>query len=334
MLYSAVSFLVAATAQQAQPAVPAVWTNVQPAVANLLDSDRVGGVAVLIDDNGLFMAHRSAFKGRQVRARLSDKSEVTLLVVGQDDQTQLVALKAMAWASGVRRPIKVAPEATKDNVELLAVTVDGPKIGEFVGGNRAGMMKPSLRYVPLCEVRMRASNDLLGGSLVFDSVGDLVGVLGATLADETKSADAGSAIGARGPGGFGGNSLRQFGESTVTVAYALGREVLHRVVKGFRSPSHEVEHPTIGIFFKASVDGRGVLVDTVMAGSPAARANIQPGDLIYEIDGVAVNNPVDLAARLFQKNVGDTVEIKFGRGLASGTAEMKVAGSQALVLSR
>ena len=71
-----------------------------------------------------------------------------------------------------------------------------------------------------------------------------------------------------------------------------------------------------------------------MAGSPAARANIQPGDLIYEIDGVAVNNPVDLAARLFQKNVGDTVEIKFGRGLVSGTAEMKIAGSQALALSR
>lgn len=333
MLFSAVSLVLAAAAQQAQPVEPAVWKTVQPAVVDLLDSRGTTGVAVLIDDSGLFMAHSSAFTGRQVRARLSDGSEVNLLVVGKDEQTQLVALKAMVWASGVRKPVRVAPEPTKDNVELLAVTVDGPKIGEYVGGSKAGVMKPSLRYVPLSEVRMRASNDLIGGSLVFDSAGDLVGVLGATLADERSAADAGTRL--SGGGGFGGSTaLRQFGESSVTVAYALGREVLLRVVDGFRSPSREVDHPTIGIFFKASPDGRGVLVDTVMAASPAARAGIQPGDMIFEIDGVAVNNPVDLAALLFRKNVGDDVTIKYGRGLTRGTASMKVSGSQSLELIR
>lgn len=323
-------------AQQAQPvtAVPPVWATIQPSVIELIDARGTNGVAALIHDSGLFLAHNSAVGGTVVRGRLSDRSEVSLLVVGIDEQTQLTLLKAMVWSSGVRRPIKVAPEPTKDGVELLAVTVGGPKIGEFIGGNKAGVMKPSLRYVPLSEVRMKSSNEHLGGSFVFNLNGELVGVLGAALADETSKAnDAGTRV-AAGGGGLGGSNLRQFGESSVTVAYALGREVLQRVVKGFISPSHEVEHPTIGIFFKASTDGRGVLVDSVMASSPAGQAGIQPGDLILEVDGTAVNNPVDLAVMLFRKNVGDKITVRYGRGLLRGTANMTIAGTQELVFGR
>jgi S1-C subfamily serine protease len=339
MLYSAVSLAIAITAQQTQPvtAVPPVWTTVQPSVIELVDPRGVNGVAALIHDSGLFLAHNSSVSGTVVRGRFSDRSEVSLVVVAVDEQTQLALLKAMVWASGVRKPINVAPEPTKDGVELLAVTVGGPKIGEFIGGNKAGVMKPSLRYVPLSEIRMRSSNEHLGGSFVFNLKGELVGVLGAALADEnSKAADTGTRVAAgAGGGGFGGaSSLRQFGESSVTVAYALGREVLQRVVKGFVSPSHEVEHPTIGIFFKASTDGRGVLVDSVMASSPAGQAGIQPGDVILEVDGIAVNNPVDLAVMLFRKDVGDKVTVRYLRGLVRGTANMTVASTQVFELGR
>ncbi len=336
MLFSAVSLAIAIGTQQVQPAtaVPPVWTTVQTSVIDLVDSRGVSGVAALIHDSGLFLAHSSSVSGRQLRGRFSDRSEVSLLVVGTDEQTQLTLLKAMVWSSGVRKPFKVAPQPTKDGVELLAVTVGGPKIGEFIGGNKAGVMRPSLRYVPLSEVRMKSSNEHLGGSIVFDLHGDIVGVLGATLADENaKATDSGTRL-STGGGNFGGGAsgLRQFGETSVTVAYALGREVLQRVVKGFISPSHEVEHPTIGIFFKASTDGRGVLVDTVMSNSPAGVAGIQPGDVILELDGIAVNNPVDLAAMLFRKNVGDRIRIGYSRGIVRGTADMKVASTQEVAL--
>ena len=289
----------------------------------------MSGVAVLIDDSGLFLAHSSSVGARQVTARFKDSTEIALLVVSTDEQTQLTLLRAIVWSQGVRKPLKVAAAPTKQNVELLAYTISGPKSGEFVGEGKAGVMRPSLRYVPLSEVRMKSSNEHLGGSIVFDLNGDIVGVLGATLAEDApKAADIGTGLNRAGTGGSAALSNLQFGPQSVTVAYALGREVLLRVVKGFVSPSHDVDHPSIGIFFKSSPDGRGVLVDSVMATSPAGLAGIQPGDTILEVDGIAVNNPVDLAALLFRKNVGDKITVRYGRGLLRGTAEMKVSGSQ------
>jgi S1-C subfamily serine protease len=310
------------------------WKAVQRSVVNLHDNKGELGVAVLIDDSGLFLAHSSSVGGRQARGHFHDGSSLDLLVVTTDEQTQLTLLKALVWSQGQRKPVTVAPEPTTSKIELLAVTVEGPKSGEFVGEGKAGVMRPSLRYVPLSEIRLNASVANLGGSFIFDAHGHLVGVLGATLADDvaSKAGDARTALG--GGGGAFGNSLAQFGPQGVTVAYALGREVLQRVVKGFVSPSHEVDHPTIGIFFKASPDGRGVLVDTVMAGSPAAAAGIEPGDVILEVDGTVVNNPVDLAALLFRKNVGDLVSVRYSRGLLRGVAQMKVASTQEIALSR
>lgn len=329
MSLSAVSLFLALAPAQAQASDSAAWRAVQPSVIEILDGRSVSGVAALIDDSGLFLAHSSAVTGRQVRARFSDGRELSLLVLNEDEHTQLTLLKAMVWSGGVRRPLKVASQTPQKDVELLAVTIGGPKTGEFISGDKAGVMRPSLRYVPLSEVRMKSSTEHLGGAIVFDKDGNIVGVLGATLLeDAAKATESGNRISAS--GGFGGAAtLRQFGPESVTVAYALGREVLQRVVKGFASPSHQVEHPTIGIFFKASPDGRGVLVDTVMASSPAGSAGIQPGDVIVEVDGTMVNNPVDLAALLFRKNVGDKIQIRYVRGLLRGTANMTVAGAQA-----
>jgi S1-C subfamily serine protease len=339
MLFSAVSLVVALAvpqAAQAQPAESTAWQAVQHSVVDLYGPRGPMGVAALIDDSGLFIAHSSSVQGRQAKGRFKDGTGVDLVVVTTDEHTQLTLLRSLVWSQGARRPLKVAPEATKPNVELLAVTVDGPKSGEFVGEGRAGVMRPSLRYVPLSEVRMKGSEANLGGSFIFDAHGHIVGVLGATLADEpeSKTSDAATTLGNRGAGGFGGSSLLQFGPQSVTVAYALGREVLQRVVAGFTSPAHEVDHPTIGIFFRASSDGRGVLVDSVMANSPAGRAGIQPGDLIVEVDGSPVNNPVSLAVHLFRKNVGESITVVYLRGLLRGTAQMKVVGTQETALVR
>jgi S1-C subfamily serine protease len=71
-----------------------------------------------------------------------------------------------------------------------------------------------------------------------------------------------------------------------------------------------------------------------MASSPAGQAGIQPGDVILEVDGIAVNNPVDLAVMLFRKDVGDKVTVRYLRGLVRGTANMTVASTQVFELGR
>lgn len=335
MSFLAVSLLVVALAQQSAAPVQEseAWRSVQSSVVAIQN----GGIAALIDDSGLFLAHSSSLPSKQVRARFLDGTDVSLIAIASDDQTQLSLLRATVWRQGLRRVVAVATKPATAKLELLAVTTEGPKSGEFVADGKAGVMRPSLRYVPLAEIRLASSDAQLGGAMVFSASGDLIGVLGATLSTGTQgpgSAGAGSALGGGGPG----TAMKaldlgrsKFGPEGLTVAYALGREVLQRVVTGFRSPTHQVDHPTIGIFFKATVGGRGVLVDSVMGGSPAANAGLQPGDVILEVDGESVNNPVELAVLLFRHDVGDVLTVRYMRGILKGTVEVKVIGGQSLL---
>ena len=345
MSFSAVSALALALVavpqavkHQAPPLESVVWSNVASSVLFIDGAETSVGVAALIDDSGLFLVQTGAVAKKNgtppnlyVSGRFADGERLNLIVVASDDHTQLSLLKAMTWSTGVRRPLTVASKPTQPNVELVAVTTDGPKLGEFISDGKAGVMRQSLRYVPLSEIRLQGSEDQLGGAIVFDAAGDMIGVLGATLASDkgTRSHDA-SALAARGgAGGGGAGALNAFGPTNPTVAYALGREVLLRVVQGFKSPSHEVKHPTIGLFFKASPDGRGVLVDSVMLNSPAAAAGIEPGDVILELDGVSVNSPVDMAVMLFRKSVGEKLKVRYARGQNKKTVDVKVVSGQA-----
>ncbi|MCH8978150.1 MAG: PDZ domain-containing protein [Armatimonadetes bacterium] len=305
------------------------WTSVQSSIAYIQDGTRVSGVAALIDDSGLFLVHKSAIRGTLVKARFTDGMTLNLLVLKSDEYTQLALLQATYWEIGVRKPLRVAKSPVTGDVGILAATPAGPRLGEFIADGRAGMMKPSLRYFPLSEIRVEASDDRIAGSLVFNSAGELIGVFGATLETSKRSVQtvgklrSGLAAGRGGGGGFSAPGPRG-----VTVAYALGREVLERVVNGFRSPSHKVQHPTIGIFFKATLTGRGVLIESVLAGSPSAIAGLMRGDVVLDIDGESVNSPVELAILLFKQRIGNTIRLRYLRGVQTGTATVTVVGSQ------
>lgn len=54
----------------------------------------------------------------------------------------------------------------------------------------------------------------------------------------------------------------------------------------------------------------GVVVDRVIAQSPAAQAGLKRGDVILSIDGVAVNDTASLQQRIRAHKVGDTVQLK------------------------
>lgn len=58
----------------------------------------------------------------------------------------------------------------------------------------------------------------------------------------------------------------------------------------------------------------GVLVAAVVPGSPAEEAGLQRGDIILEIDGAAVNSPLDLHEAIQTKEAGDTIEVSVQRG--------------------
>lgn len=61
----------------------------------------------------------------------------------------------------------------------------------------------------------------------------------------------------------------------------------------------------------------GVLVSEVESDSPAARAGVQVGDVITEVDGERVDWTGDLSRAVRRKNAGETVELDVIRGRAS-----------------
>jgi membrane-associated protease RseP (regulator of RpoE activity) len=61
-------------------------------------------------------------------------------------------------------------------------------------------------------------------------------------------------------------------------------------------------------YFGAPEDA-GVLVASVEADSPAAKAGFQAGDVVVDVDGDVVDDPSDLTAKIFSKESGATVKI-------------------------
>jgi S1-C subfamily serine protease len=57
----------------------------------------------------------------------------------------------------------------------------------------------------------------------------------------------------------------------------------------------------------------GILIAEVTPGGPAAKAGIQQGDIIYEVDGEAMVESSDLLVAIRDMEPGDEVEVKLDR---------------------
>ncbi len=74
--------------------------------------------------------------------------------------------------------------------------------------------------------------------------------------------------------------------------------------------------PTLGLQIDNRANDR-VTVAQVRPGSPAAKADLQPGDVILAVNGHDVNSPEDLIRQVTRLDVGDRVELTIDRSFAS-----------------
>jgi len=73
---------------------------------------------------------------------------------------------------------------------------------------------------------------------------------------------------------------------------------------------------------------KGVLVNSVIAGSPAEKAGIKPQDIITALDGKAVNNPYELYSQVLSHKVGDNVKLIVSRNGQSLELNLTLSGFQ------
>lgn len=320
MFSSAASFALvvalSSASTQLSPTEAAAWGRIAPSIVVLLDGDRERGAAALIDSGGLFVAHKESVPSGEVRGRASTGAVLVFKVLSSDDPSQLVLLGAQGWKSGAS-PVGAASRDARPGERLLAALGSGPIRAEFVSADRVGVVNPSRRVVQLNEIRFEAPADSVGGALVFTLGGELLGTLNATLEQVDESPQQ-TAFG----GGFAGvlpktrQMENRFGPAPMTVAYTVGPVALRRVLDGFRSPSHEVIHPSLGVFCR-DAPGGGAVVEMVQAGSSANVAGLRPGDVIFQLNGSPVKNQIDFAKLVFEQEVGSIIPMRVRRGAST-----------------
>ena len=311
-------------------------TALKTSVVTLVRGSTSQGIAVLIDSRGLFLAHRLVVTLPTVTGKLWNGKTITLQLLSQDDPTQLVLLKALDWKQSYGRPIKIISGNCKPGEKVVALIPSGLIRAEFSSADRFGIVGENRRLIPLSEIRLESPADQIGGALVFTMNSELVGVIGASLRQTDKintstqqRANSQQGGGFNGISGVAGNvslnggrnstdtkSLGQgfqaFGPTSLTIAYVAGQSVMDRVITGFTSSSREVTHPTIGLFCRDSIKG-GALIDHIIPNSPADKAGIRAGDIIFELGGMPVRNQLDFAKAMIVQVTGKVVTIKIIR---------------------
>ncbi|MDE3105263.1 MAG: trypsin-like peptidase domain-containing protein [Acidobacteriota bacterium] len=106
------------------------------------------------------------------------------------------------------------------------------------------------------------------------------------------------------------------------VGFAMPSNIIVNVYNMLIGPEHKVTRGSIGISFQSGISsavGRmygfsnGVIVSTVTPNGGAAKAGIQPGDVIVSVDGRKIKDGDDLVADISSRKVGSSVNLGFLR---------------------
>ncbi|HXQ59487.1 MAG TPA: PDZ domain-containing protein [Acidimicrobiales bacterium] len=91
--------------------------------------------------------------------------------------------------------------------------------------------------------------------------------------------------------------------------------------------THTVTHGWLGIACADVAGGGGARITSVMAGSPAATAGLDPGDVVEEVDSEPIDSMADLQASLYTSPPGTAVAVTLVRSGQDMTRTMTLAGS-------
>ena len=117
------------------------------------------------------------------------------------------------------------------------------------------------------------------------------------------------------------------------VGFAMPANTIASVYNMLIGPEHKVVRGSIGISFQpalSSAVGRmygftnGVMVSTVTPNGGAAKAGLQPGDVIISIDGRSIRDGDDLVNDISARHVGSTVKLGYLRNGKQETANVAI----------
>ena len=257
------------------------------------------GSGFVYDSDGHVITNYHVVEGAtSLEVRLADGSTYDATVVGTDPSTDLAVLKVDA-PSNELHPLTLgdsgdvavgdgvvaigSPYGLEETVTSGIVSALGRTIESTNGYSIPGTIQTDA-----------AINHGNSGGPLFNLSGQVIGV---NSQIESES---------------GGNTGVGFAIPSNTV-----RSVADQLIAG-----QEVEHAYLGVRLQETSDASGIQVASVSAGSPAAKAGLEAGDVITAFDGETIESSDALTAAVSEKSPGDKVEVTYTRDGDSHTAQV------------
>ena len=108
------------------------------------------------------------------------------------------------------------------------------------------------------------------------------------------------------------------------IGFAMPSNMIISIYDQLIGPEHKVVRGSIGMQFQQGMSAAvakiygfpngGVIVSEVVPGGPAAKAGLQPQDIIVSVDGKQIKNGDELIAIVSMKHPGSTVSLGILRG--------------------
>ncbi len=253
------------------------------------------GSGFIVSPDGLILTNAHVVRaGTQILVRLTDKREFTAKVIGTDPQTDVAVIKIDATDLPVVRIGN--PNAMRVGEWVVAI---GSPYG-FDNSVTAGIVSAKARslpdgtYVPFIQTDVAVNPGNSGGPL-FNMNGEVIGI--------------NSQIYSR-TGGYQGLSFA----IPIDVASKVQTQLVKygKVTRGRIGVTIQEVNQSLAESFGLKKTA-GALVSSVEKDSPAAKAGIEPGDVILKVDGREVQGSMDVSGYVADLKPGATARIEVWR---------------------
>ena len=256
------------------------------------------GSGVIVNPEGYILTNNHVIDGASdIEVFTPERQKFKAKVVGTDPRTDVAVLKIDA--SGL--PVVTFGDSARLKVGDLVFAIGDPfGIGEtattgIVSATGRGLGGAIERYEDFIQTDAAINPGNSGGALI-DLHGNLIGINTAIIS-----------------GGGGGNQGVGFAIPVKMARNVMDQIVEHgKVVRGYLGVTIQGVDPDLAKAFGLPRGG-GALVGDVSPDSPAAKAGLQRGDVILELNGQSVSGPDDLSVRISELPPGSVAHLKIFR---------------------
>jgi len=285
----------------------AAATAVSPAIVDInvtLNDGEGAGTGIVLSPDGKILTNNHVIAGAtSITATDVGNGKTYRAVVVGYDRGDDVAVLQLQNASGLTTAT-IASTAAK-----IGDTVVGVGNAQGLGGSPswASGRVTALNQSITATSEDGSSPETVGGLIQSttpiqpgDSGGPLVNAAGEVVGMDTA-------------GEFG--TLHSTASAAYAVPIATALAVVDQIEKGDTSHgAHIGATPILGVMIRsdrANGNGGGVLIDSVVAGGPAAKAGLAGGDTITSVGGTKVNSPTALTEAILTHRAGDPVSVSY-----------------------